>query len=48
MDGAVLARFNELGMARRVELAGRAGYAGVGEVRAELEGVLGWAGLSYF
>ncbi|KAK4157753.1 protein cft1 [Chaetomidium leptoderma] len=47
VDGAVLARFAELGMARRVELAGRAGY-GVGEVRAELEGVLGWAGLGYF
>ncbi|KAK4136591.1 hypothetical protein BT67DRAFT_416781 [Trichocladium antarcticum] len=48
VDGAVLARFGELGMARRVELAGRAGYAAVGEVRAELEGVLGWAGLGYF
>lgn len=48
VDGAVLARFGELGMAKRVELAGRAGYAGIGEVRAELEGVLGWAGLGYF
>ncbi|KAL2135508.1 hypothetical protein VTI74DRAFT_8239 [Chaetomium olivicolor] len=48
VDGTVLERFTELGMARRVELAGRAGYAGVGEVRSELEGVLGWAGLSYF
>ncbi|AEO70210.1 uncharacterized protein THITE_2121311 [Thermothielavioides terrestris NRRL 8126] len=48
VDGTVLERFAELGMARRVELAGRAGYAGIGEVRAELEGVLGWAGLSYF
>ncbi len=48
VDGAMLERFNELGMARRVELAGRAGYAGIGEVRAELEGVLGWAGLDYF
>jgi cleavage and polyadenylation specificity factor subunit 1 len=48
VDGAVLERFTELGMARRVELAGRAGYAGIGEVRSELEGVLGWAGLGYF
>lgn len=48
VDGAVLARFGELGMARRAELAGRAGYGGVAEVRAELEGVLGWAGLNYF
>ncbi|KAK4129411.1 hypothetical protein N657DRAFT_609720 [Parathielavia appendiculata] len=48
VDGAVLERFTELGMARRVELAGRAGYAGIGEVRAELEGVLGWAGMGYF
>ncbi|KAK4242676.1 CPSF A subunit region-domain-containing protein [Achaetomium macrosporum] len=48
VDGAVLARFAELGMARRVELAGRAGYAGLEEVRAELEAVLGWAGLDYF
>ncbi|KAK4245916.1 CPSF A subunit region-domain-containing protein [Corynascus novoguineensis] len=49
VDGAMLERFAELGMTRRVELAGRAGYAGgIGEVRAELEGVLGWAGLGYF
>jgi cleavage and polyadenylation specificity factor subunit 1 len=49
VDGAVLARFGELGMARRVELAGRAGYtAGLEEVRAELQSVLGWAGLDYF
>ena len=61
VDGALLRRFGELGMARRVEVAGRAGYHGhgggggggggagvVGEVRAELEGVLGWAGLGYF
>ncbi|KAK4147792.1 CPSF A subunit region-domain-containing protein [Dichotomopilus funicola] len=48
VDGAVLERFMELGMARKVELAGRAGYAGVGEVRAELESVLGRAGMTYF
>jgi cleavage and polyadenylation specificity factor subunit 1 len=51
VDGAVLARFMELGMDTRGELAGRAGYGGgrgVGEVRGELEGVVGWGGLGYF
>lgn len=48
VDGALLARFGELGAAKRAELAGRAGYAGPDEVRAELEGVVGWAGLGYF
>ncbi|KXX80155.1 Protein cft1 [Madurella mycetomatis] len=48
VDGAMLARFGELGMAKRSELAGRAGYAGPEEVRGELEGVVGWAGLGYF
>jgi cleavage and polyadenylation specificity factor subunit 1 len=48
VDGTVLARFGELGMAKRGELAGRAGYAGPEEVRAELEGVVGWAGMEYF
>jgi cleavage and polyadenylation specificity factor subunit 1 len=40
----------ELGMVKRGELAGRAGYGGggVGEVRGELEGVVGWGGLGYF
>ncbi|KAK1755263.1 protein cft1 [Echria macrotheca] len=48
VDGVVLERFMELGTGRRGEMAGRAGYGGPGEVRAELEGVLGWAGLGYF
>lgn len=48
VDGAILQRFMELGTGRRGEMAGRAGYGGAGEVRGELEGVLGWAGMGYF
>ncbi len=48
VDGTILERFRELGAGRRGEIAGRAGYAGAAEVRGELEGLLGWAGLGYF
>lgn len=48
VDGAVLARWMELASGRRSEIAGRVGYSGAEEVRAELEGVLGWSGLGYF
>ncbi|KAI3393261.1 hypothetical protein diail_4520 [Diaporthe ilicicola] len=48
VDGAVLARWMELASGRRAEIAGRVGYSGAEEVRAELEGVLGWSGLNYF
>jgi len=48
IDGAVLARWGELGTGRRAELAGRTGYAGVEQVRGELESLLGWAGLAYY
>lgn len=48
IDGAVLARWAELGAAKRAEIAGKGGYDGVAELREELEGVLGWSGLSYF
>lgn len=48
VDGAILERFMELGTGRRGEMAGRAGYSSPGEVRAELEALLGWAGMSYF
>lgn len=48
VDGVVLARWTELASGRRGEIAGRVGYSGPEEVRAELEGVLGWSGLSYF
>lgn len=48
VDGAMLERFTELGTGRRGEMAGRAGYGGAAEVRGELEGLLGWAGLGYF
>ncbi|KAJ0122428.1 uncharacterized protein J7T55_002941 [Diaporthe amygdali] len=48
VDGVVLARWMELASGRRAEIAGRVGYSGSEEVRSELEGVLGWSGLSYF
>lgn len=48
VDAAVLARWNELASGRRGEIAGRVGFAGPEEVRGELDGVLGWTGLSYF
>lgn len=48
VDGELLARWTELGSTRRAEISGRGGYEGVGDMRAELEGVLGWSGLSYF
>lgn len=48
VDGAVLARWTELASGRRGEIAGRVGYAAPEEVRAELEGLLGWSGLAYF
>ncbi|KAK4672382.1 mRNA cleavage and polyadenylation factor subunit [Podospora pseudopauciseta] len=48
VDGTILARFSELGRAKRGEVAGRAGYTGPDEIRGELDGVLRWAGLDYF
>lgn len=48
VDGAILARWAELGAAKRAEIAGKGGYDGVAELRDELEGVLGWSGLAYF
>ncbi|KAL7808025.1 CPSF A subunit region domain-containing protein [Trichoderma gracile] len=48
VDGAVLARWNELGAAKRAEVATRGGYDGVTEMREDLEAVLGWGGFSYF
>lgn len=48
VDAAVLSRWNELASGRKGEIAGRVGFASPEEVRAELEGVLGWTALSYF
>ncbi|EJT80842.1 cft-1 [Gaeumannomyces tritici R3-111a-1] len=48
VDGALLARWAELGSGRRAEVAGRAGFAGPDEVRAELESALGWSIMAYF
>ncbi|KAJ9151821.1 Protein cft1 [Pleurostoma richardsiae] len=48
VDGALLARWGELGSGRRAEVAGRVGFAGAEEVRGELEGVLGWGMMAYF
>ncbi|CAJ2500099.1 Uu.00g029520.m01.CDS01 [Anthostomella pinea] len=47
VDGALLARWNELGAGRRAEIAGRVGFAGVGEIREVLREVLGAGGLGY-
>ncbi|KAI1342830.1 CPSF A subunit region-domain-containing protein [Xylariaceae sp. FL0016] len=47
VDGALLARWGELGAGRRAEIAGRVGFAGVGEVREVLKEVLGCAALGY-
>lgn len=47
IDGALLARWNELGAGRRAEIAGRVGFSGVDEVRATLEDTLGASGLGY-
>ncbi|KAL2757040.1 hypothetical protein ACRALDRAFT_2041568 [Sodiomyces alcalophilus JCM 7366] len=48
VDGTLLARWNELGTRQRAEAAGKGGYADAADVRAELGGLLGWAGLAYF
>ena len=48
VDGAVLARWAELGAGRRAEIAGRVGFNGQQEVRSELNTVLGWDSLAYF
>jgi cleavage and polyadenylation specificity factor subunit 1 len=59
VDGALLARWMELGSGRRGEIAARVvgggGSGGSAEaslgvelVRRELEGVLGWGGMAYF
>lgn len=47
VDGAILARWNELGAGRRAEIAGRVGFAGADEVRDVLREVLGANGLAY-
>ncbi|KAH9893038.1 CPSF A subunit region-domain-containing protein [Xylariomycetidae sp. FL2044] len=48
VDGAVLARWNELGAGRKAEVAGRVGFSGgVEEVRMVLGEVLGTAGVGY-
>lgn len=48
VDGAVLARWSELGAAKRAEIALKAGYEDVVEMREELNTVLGWSGMAYF
>ncbi|KAI1425773.1 CPSF A subunit region-domain-containing protein [Xylaria sp. FL1777] len=47
VDGALLARWNELGAGRKAEIAGRVGFADVDEVREVLREVLGASGLGY-
>ncbi|KAK0391689.1 hypothetical protein NLU13_1188 [Sarocladium strictum] len=48
VDGAVLSRWMEISAARRGEVGGKVGYEGLGEMRDELRGVLGWTNLTYF
>ncbi|KAM0329407.1 hypothetical protein ACHAQA_004714 [Verticillium albo-atrum] len=48
VDGALLARWNELGARQRAEAAGKGGFASAADVRGELEDVLGWRGVDYF
>lgn len=48
IDGAVLARWAELSAAKRAEMASKGGYDDVGELRSDLEGLLGWSRLAYF
>ncbi|KKA26290.1 hypothetical protein TD95_000089 [Thielaviopsis punctulata] len=48
IDGAVLARWNELSSTRRAELAGKVGFNGPEQVREELEALLGWSGVAFF
>lgn len=48
VDGALLAKWSELGTGRRIEVAGRVGFSSPDEVRAELAGVLGWGRMGYF
>jgi cleavage and polyadenylation specificity factor subunit 1 len=47
IDGALMARWNELGAGRKAEITGRVGFAGVDEVREVLREVLGTSGLGY-
>ncbi len=48
VDGTLLARWVELGSGRKGEIAGRVGFASAVDVRAVLEGVLGWSRMLYF
>ncbi|PHH63058.1 hypothetical protein CDD81_6303 [Ophiocordyceps australis] len=48
VDGAVLAAWTALGAAKRAEVAGKGGYDGVGDLREDLQALLGWNSLSYF
>lgn len=48
VDGAVLARWGELGTGRRGEMVGRTGYTGIEQVRGELDSLLGWKGVAYY
>ncbi|KAH7313571.1 CPSF A subunit region-domain-containing protein [Stachybotrys elegans] len=48
VDGTVLARWAELGAAKRAEIAGKGGYDGAVDLREELDALLGWSGVAYF
>lgn len=48
VDGALLARWAELGAPKRAEVAGKGGYDTVADLRADLGDLLGWSGVAYF
>ncbi|PHH70369.1 hypothetical protein CDD80_6059 [Ophiocordyceps camponoti-rufipedis] len=48
IDGGLLARWSELGAVKRAEVAAKGGYDAVGELRGDLEALLGWSGFAYF
>ncbi|CAK7563657.1 MAG: mRNA cleavage and polyadenylation factor subunit [Sporothrix epigloea] len=48
VDGALLARWAELGSGRQGEIAGRVGFASALDVRAALQSILGWSRMAYF
>lgn len=48
VDGVVLTRWSELGVAKRSEMAMKSGYDNMAQMRDELEAVLGWSGMAYF
>ncbi|RDA85954.1 hypothetical protein CP532_0798 [Ophiocordyceps camponoti-leonardi (nom. inval.)] len=47
VDGMLLGRWAELGAGKRAEVAAKGGYEAVGDMRGDLEALLGWGGFAY-